>query len=171
VALKILTRWAPPSHRDHWRVNCQLDTGAQANIISIENLKKINIFVNNIKKESQLKWIAVNSDEIPSFGKNIIKCLYKQRCYSTAFLIVDFPCNTILGLTICNNHKVISLINVINNLKNDKNTNNLNEYKVLFEGLGCLPITYNIHIDNNIQPKIDCPRKVPFQLMYDQIRG
>jgi len=105
--------------------------------------------------------MTVNSDEIPSFSKNIIKCLYKQRCYSTAFLIVDFPCNTILGLTICNNHKVISLINVIYDLNNDKDTNNLNEYKVLFEGLG-FPITYNIHIDNNIQHKIDCPRKFHF---------
>jgi len=95
-----------------------------------------------------------NSDKIPSLGKNIIKRLYKQRCYYTAFLIVDFPCNTLLGLTICNNLNLVSLINVIIIVNNDKDTYSLNEYKVLFEGLGCLPITYHIHIDNNIQPKI-----------------
>lgn len=67
----------------------------------------------------------------------------------------------------CNNLNLISRINLINN---DKDISILDEYEDLFEGLGCLPITYHIHLDTNIQPKIDPPRRFPFKI-YDKLES
>jgi len=93
---------------------------------------------------------------------------YKQKHYLIEFYIVDFSCNTILGLETCNNLKLIHRINVINN---SKEISILGEYEYeVFEGLGCLPITYHIYLYANIQPKIDPPRRVPFKI-YDKLES
>jgi len=148
-------------------VNCQLDTGAQANIMSIEIFNKMNLNLSSIVKQSNVKLMAFNSNKISTLGKSTIKCFYKQKYYLIEFFIVDFSCNTILGLETSNNLNLISRINVINN---SKEISILDEYEDLFEGLGCLPITYHIHLDTNIQPKIDPPRRVPFN-MYDKLES
>jgi len=62
-------------------VNCQLDTGAQANIMSIEIFKEMNIAVSSIKKQSNVKLMAFNSNKISTLGKSTIKCFYKQKYY------------------------------------------------------------------------------------------
>jgi len=148
-------------------VNCQLYTGAQANIMSIEIFNKINLDFNSIGKQSNVKLMAFNSNKISTLGKSTIKCFYKQKYYLIEFYIVDFSCNTILGLETCNNLKLIHRINVINN---SKEISILDEYEDLFKGLGCLPITYHIYLDANIQPKIDPPRRVPFKI-YDKLES
>ena len=38
----------------------------------------------------------------------------------------------------------------------------VNEYKDVFEGLGCLPIDYNIQLQDDAKPVIHSPRKIPF---------
>ena len=38
----------------------------------------------------------------------------------------------------------------------------LNEYKDVFEGLGCLPGDCNIQLQDNGKPVIHPPRKIPF---------
>ena len=37
-----------------------------------------------------------------------------------------------------------------------------NEYKDVFEGLGCLPGDYNIQLQDDAKPVIHPPRKIPF---------
>lgn len=51
---------------------------------------------------------------------------------SIDFYIVNFTCNTILGLKTCNELNLISRVNVT---KNDTGINILDEYSDLFEGL------------------------------------
>jgi len=82
--------------------------------MSIDTFEKMNINVNDIKKQSHIKFMAFNFNKISTLGKSIIKCFYKQKCYFIEFFIIDFPCNTILGLTTCNNLNLISRVNLIN---------------------------------------------------------
>lgn len=56
-----------------------------------------------------------------------------SKYYLIEYFIVDFPCNTILGLETCNNLNLISRINVI---KDAKEISIIDENKDLFEGLG-----------------------------------
>lgn len=58
------------------------------------------------------------------------------------------------------------LLNVINN---NSSLSVLNDYNDIFEGLGCLPIKCHIHINDEVQPIIDAPRKIPYAL-HEQLR-
>jgi len=60
-------------------MNCQLDIGAQANMISIEILKKMNIAASSIIKQSNVKLLDFNSNKISTLGKSTIKCFYRQK--------------------------------------------------------------------------------------------
>jgi len=59
--------------------NCQLDTGAQSNIMSIEIFNKMNLDFNSIEKQSNVKLMAFNSNKISTLGKSTIKCFTNKN--------------------------------------------------------------------------------------------
>ncbi|XP_050548981.1 uncharacterized protein K02A2.6-like [Daktulosphaira vitifoliae] len=145
-------------------LKCQIDTGAQVNIISINNFLKLNLKESLINKNIKVKLMSIHSKVIPAVGSCNIKCGYKNKFEDLVFYIVNFDCTTILGLPTCSKLNLIQRINYLSDSENFT----LVSYKDIFEGLGSLPIKCHIHVDPSVQPIIDAPRKIPFSL-YSQL--
>jgi len=83
---------------------------------------------------------------------------------------VDFDCITVLGLASCKQLNLLQRVNVVNNNSSPCSSHSvLEDYNDVFQGLGCLPIKCHIHINHEVQPIFDAPRKIPFAL-YEQLR-
>jgi transposase InsO family protein len=133
--------------------------------MSRNNFLKLNIKEFIINNKITTKLMSIHSKNIPAIGICNLKCYYKNQLEFLLFYIVDFECTTILGLPTCSKFNLIKRINCVN-----ENPDNLfvNKFSDIFEGLGCLPFKCHIHINPNVQPIIDAPRKIPFAL-YDQL--
>ncbi|CAI6364864.1 unnamed protein product [Macrosiphum euphorbiae] len=147
-------------------ISCLLDTGAQANIMSLHNLLKLKVSEASIIKKNTTKLMSIHSIDIPTLGTCSLRCCYKNSIEVITFFIVDFDCITVLGLASCQQLNLLQRVNVVNN---NSSHSVLKYYNDIFEGLGCLPIKCHIHINNEVEPIIDAPRKIPFAL-YEQLR-
>lgn len=127
-------------------MECQLDTGAQVNIMSKNNFLKLKINEFIINKQLTTKLVSIHAKVIPAIGTCKLKCYYKDNFEFILFYIVDFDCITILGLPTCNKFNLIKRINCVS----DTNKSIINKYNDIFEGLGSLPIKCHIYIDHSV---------------------
>lgn len=127
-------------------MDCQLDTGAQMNIMSKNNFLKLKINESIIKKQLTIKLMSIHAKVIPAIGTCKLQCYFKNDFEFILFYIVDFDCTTILGLPTYNKFNLIKRINCVNNT----NKYIINNHNDIFEGLGSLPIKCHIHIDHNV---------------------
>ncbi|GJQ71222.1 hypothetical protein Trydic_g10965 [Trypoxylus dichotomus] len=70
----------------------------------------------------------------------------------------------ILGLEVCVELDCTKKECISKCSRNKEINDILEQYKICFEGLGCLSGTYHIEIDKTVKPGIHPPRKVPFAL-------
>ena len=92
-------------------------------------------------------------------GKATILVGTREKFTPVDFQVVDHKSQPILGLQTCLDLQLIKRMYTVN----PKDPNQLlNEYKDVFEGLGCLHGDYNIQLQDNTKPVIYPPRKMPF---------
>ena len=78
------------------------------------------------------------------------------------FIIVDVEnTHNVLSGEACKSLQLIKRLQTITETPSGDVTN---EYPELFEGLGKLPGTYAIKLDNNVRPVVNAPRRVPVAL-------
>lgn len=138
-------------------VKCCLDTGAEANVMSYRNF--LSLKTNSKILSSPTKLMSFSGEYIPVKGKTILKCHIKEKWHNIEFMLVDLKCESIIGLPTCNYLELIQRISTVNH------ADVIKEFNDCFKGLGCLPGKVEITIDDNIQPVIDAPRKIPFKLL------
>lgn len=157
---------SPTSNEREWNIivnvlgndlKCQVDTGAQANIISLDTFKSLNLskFTKNVKNNI----LTFSGEKLPVLGVCYLSLLFKGEFYSTIFYIIDMQCNSVIGLQTAVDMKLVHKVNVVN-LINKKFAN----YSNVFEGLGLLKNQCSLKVNSNIQPVVDPPRKIPFTL-------
>lgn len=161
---------------DRVNVNVKLDTGAQRNVISFENLKQLCSDEPNLEKfDAVLK--AYGGTTIPVLGKCFLTCTFENRNPSILeFIVVEGNTNvpTVIGSPTLKKLKLVQRIDVIHesevksSLKKEKVAKNkfVDKYKKVFSGIGCVKnFKYDIKLEDDAVPKILPCRKVPVVLM------
>lgn len=161
---------------DRVKVNVKLDTGAQRNVISFENLQQLCSEEPNLEKfDAVLK--AYGGTKIPVLGKCFLTCKFENRSPSMLeFIVVDGNTNvpTVIGSPTLKKLELVQRIDVIqenkvkNSLKKGKVAKNkfIDNYKKVFSGIGCVKnYQYDINLEDDAEPKILPCRKVPVVLM------
>jgi len=141
-----------------YTVHCKLDTGAQANVISYQRLKKM--------KYSKAK-ISPTNKTLRAFGgsKIVLGICYidvelNNKLQNLCFFISKIDTKTILRYSAC---KQFNLVKDINQLQVRTPESIIKEFADVFEGQGCLK-TVSIILAKNAQPHIAAPRMIPLAL-------
>ncbi|RVE62485.1 hypothetical protein OJAV_G00157530 [Oryzias javanicus] len=135
----------------------RLDTGADCNVISMGDLRKLRL--DKKVSRSYSKLVAYSGQQIQTKGKIVLTCQYKDKTYDMEFEVIKSKAPAILGGESCEEMGLVKRLHV---LKTE--TDILEEYEDLFTGLGCLPGLYHIKTDPKVSPVVHAPRKVPVAL-------
>lgn len=168
------------NRNDEWKINvnlnniwtkCQIDTGADTNVISKDTLNSIMTQTNrkiHIQRTNN-KIFSFSGEIVPNLGSCMLQCEFenglKTKIY---FIVVDCKCQTILGWKTCEKLGIVKRIYKIQNnlqLDCDRSVQSVvSKYSHTFEGIGCLPNEVHLDIDETVKPKV-CPiRRIPFSL-------
>lgn len=140
------------------RVTFKLDTGAQANILRLCD----------IRRDAQLKSTTAvlkdyNDQRISVMGVCNLNVKSKGRVHRLKFFVIsDRNRQPILGRAACER---LGLVQRVHAVQSDSSAEKIfTDYKDLFTGLGCLPGQHAIDIDESVPPTASACRKVPFAL-------
>jgi transposase InsO family protein len=138
------------------RVKLKVDTGSQANIISIDDIEKMR--PKPVLKRTKSTLTSYTGDKLPVIGQTNIR--YKQE--DLIFFVTDSEVKQVplLGLK---SSRDLGIIKVVFNTEIQKK-DPIQEYPKVFSGLGCLKDSYKIRIDTSVSPVVHPPRNVPATL-------
>jgi len=138
-------------------IDCQLDTGATCNVISLEDVCAIQHTKSPpLQPEaSQLK--CYDNSIINTLGQCTLECNYQGKTYKLCFKVIDGDQKPLLSGTTCTELGLITVHAVCN----VESTKLIELYDDVFKGLGCLGDEYHIDIDKSIPPVQHVPRRVP----------
>ena len=136
----------------------KLDTGVQCNIISKRSYDQIS---KRPLLKSKTKLVTFGGHKMKACGKACITCEYKEKYTIIEFEVVKEDVPNVLGLRTCKEMKQVQRIDSISTAPSDM----LDEYKDMFEGLGCITdTTHHIKINKHSKPVVHPPRRVPVTL-------
>lgn len=142
-----------------------LDTGAEANVISLSTFQSLGLH-RQIIKPTVSKLISYGGGDIPILGHCILNLEIKNVKLPTRFFVCNSPNQpTLLGLKTC---EIFCLVKKICSVKDPafgSYHDFMLQYQDVFEGLGCLPRFCHITLKENAVPHIDPSRRVPFKLL------
>lgn len=150
-------------------IDCILDTGAACDVIGLDNLCRILQNNNPNYKASDTKLKCFGGNIIKPLGEIWLSCLRDNKVHRLKFQIVNYKHCPLISAETC---EVLGLIKVCNKITDDKYCTNdakqiLLQYEDVFQGLGCLEGEVSLEIDENIQPNIQTPRRIPMSLRND----
>ena len=138
-------------------VKCQLDTGSTCNTISYVDFCKI-CFDESKLKSSNVKLKLYDGTILTPRGQSEIQCRYKDKLLNLLFQVVEDPLVPLLSAEAC---EQLGLLQINFAMCND---DIISKFPDVFEGLGCLPGSYEIAIDHLVSPVKHAPRRVPVSI-------
>lgn len=176
-----LNEWQIQILCNKFKLICQIDTGADTNVISKQTLDKIMSF--SKKKIPIFRFNNIiytfSGEIIPNLGSCKLNCKFDNGIISNIyFVVVNYDCQTIIGWRTSEKLGIVKRIFKINktnpqgdfNISQRSVKNLVEKYQNTFEGLGCLPYKAHLDIDMNIKPKV-CPvRRIPYSLQ-NKLKG
>jgi hypothetical protein len=143
-------------------VQCKLDTGAEANVISVGTLQSLSKICKPAIQSTSTVLTAYNNNKIKPAGTVNLPVLHKGCTYDLEFFVVSHDASTILGLPSC---RVLDIVRRVDHISTSQSTTDiLNDFKDVFSGLGCYPGKHHIVLDNKAIPVVHAPRRVPLAL-------
>ena len=144
-------------------VNCKLDSGAEANVMSAETYKTLQAVSDLQPTATTLS--AYNNSRITPLGIATLTVKHKGKEYGLEFFIVAHDAATILGLPSCSHLDILRRVDaVIASPAAVTESSLLDEYAEVFSGLGRFPGEYHIALSDDAVPVIHPPRRVPLAL-------
>ncbi|XP_011664712.2 uncharacterized protein K02A2.6-like [Strongylocentrotus purpuratus] len=147
-------------------VDFQVDSGASANILPLRHLEGADY----VLKPSKKKLMMWNEITMAIEGVSRVKMLNpktKQK-YSVEFIVVDKDFTPLLGSTVSQHLKLITVNNEnfirvhAASSQKDKACKPEERYAEVFDGeLGEMPGEVNLQVDKEVQPTILPPRRLP----------
>lgn len=149
----------------NFNVNYKVDSGACANLISLNQLNKMNFDTNHIYKTND-NLVTYSRQKIPIIGKCKLIIKFKNKSYLTEFYVNQEPREALLGLKTITALKIITINKEISSV--DKNVegykNIINKNLDLFQGIGRIGKPYHIETEEDVKPIKMPVRLVPFAL-------
>lgn len=153
---KVATEWNVEVTVNKKKIVCQIDTGAQANILSSETADMLKI--KDILKNTSMRIFTFSGERIPVLGTVDLNIWYTNKNFNSKFFIVNIACKNIIGIETA---IAMNLIKQVNSISINKL---IEKYSDVFNGLGLLQNECNLRIRDNVEPIIEPPRKIPFKL-------
>ena len=151
----------------------KVDSGAKCNVISMEQLKTVQLPV-KIDSSKTVSLISYSNDTIKTLGTTSLNCKFSDRNAMLKFHVVDSKAKTILGLQDALNLKLLKLhpdVHEINTKPTHIPIDIWNEYPYVFEEKpGRLPVTYRIKLNPDIPSVIKPARRLPHG-MVNQVKS
>ncbi|XP_022805149.1 techylectin-5B-like [Stylophora pistillata] len=126
-----------------------MDTGTQANVLPLSTLESLSSKPHIAKTHTKLT--AYNGMNIPVIGKCTLQIHHKDAIHSVPFIVTDTRSPSLLGLQTSVDLNLIKRIWMVN--ANEPEF--MQEYKDVFEELGCLKGEHHINIDPSVTPQHD----------------
>ena len=196
--LEARSEWAEKIQLSGKLIECKIDTGAQANVIAMETLRKSFQNIEIVKSDVTLR--AYNNTEIPCVGRVSFLAVLNGFTRHIKFCVVPIRAKTILGLQ---SSVDLGLVNINSSLpmtdqpsvrecvvtqtKNDRRESEIcgasttplfsgtvaAEYADLFDNTSLGTIKgepYDIQLREGSTPVVNATRITPFAIM-DKVRG
>ena len=139
------------------RIDCQLDTGSTCNTISFQDFCKLSPNGDEMTS-TNVKLKLYDGTILTPKGQCEINCRYNEKSHALLFQIVEDFLTPLLSAEACEQLDLLQ----INCAVTDDTA--ISEFADVFEGLGCLPGTYEIELDSAVSPVKHAPRKVPVSM-------
>jgi hypothetical protein len=144
-------------------LKCKLDSGAEANVMSLSVFNTLTS-PGHIRHTASIL-TAYNNGCIKPSGIATLSLQHKGQCFATDFYVVDYAATTIIGLPTCRQIDVLRRVDAVSPIGSTDNTHDLiSQFADIFSGLGCFPGEYHIEIDPRVTPVIHPPRRVPLAI-------
>jgi len=163
------TDWLIETNIKNKPVKMQLDTGAKCNVMSVNTFENLKLKCHVEKTDSILK--SYSGHTMTTEGIVSLPVKVKDSVYEINFHLVQPNVETILGAEACVKMNLVKRVSAVENQTNHVKSENTGtpkdickKFPDIFTGLGCLPGKHHINLDNNCQPKVHPPRKVPVAL-------
>lgn len=141
-------------------VSMKLDTGAQCNVLPLHIYNQIS---DRPLKPSKSRLVSYSGHRLNTVGKVTLLVSTKNKYVPIEFEIVKDKSTPLFGLKACLELNLISRLFSLN-CENASSEEILENYRDVFEGLGCLPTEYRIRLEKDAKPVINPPRKIPYAL-------
>ena len=136
-------------------MNFKLDTGSDANILSLNMLKLIQPMPEVSKSSITMR--AYNGGYIPSIGEAKVTLSYKNNIIESTMQIIKQCRQPILGAIDCKNLNIVKRVNAV---VTDSVANVRQKYPELFMGHGSLPGEHSFVLKEDVTPVIHAARRV-----------
>ena len=155
---------------DKQRITFKLDTGSEANVIpwaiygQLDNKPAL--------QRPRCRLITYSGHRISPRGETILGI----NGQPTKFQVVDNG-SAILGKQACQNLNIIRLVDSVQEIDQQQHSREpataaagsraqktVKHYTDVFSGLGCIKTNAVIHVDSNVQPVVDPPRRIPYAI-------
>ncbi|KAB0794830.1 hypothetical protein PPYR_11669 [Photinus pyralis] len=164
------SQWEVPVSINGTILLCQLDTGAETNVMSLTdfsrlNLKKglINVSHNSVR--------TVSGERLELAGEVDLTCHIQSSDHIIKFHVIKVGCKPILGLQTCIDLKLLKRVNQVtfNKYEVQSTQSIITQYNEVFKGLGLIKSQCRLQINKNVTPIREPLRKIPFKL-YESLK-
>ena len=156
--------WTETLIINNTEIKFQLDTGAKCNVMSKSTFETTNLDLAFSKSDAPLR--SYSGHIIKTLGSVILPCKYRKKMYQIKFHVINSEVQPVISAETC---KEMGLVKRIHTVSSVLPGDIQKVYGDLFQGLGCLPGTYTINLDDSVQPVVHAPRKIPISLK-DQVK-
>ena len=136
-------------------MNLKLDTGSDANMLSLNMLKLIQSMPEVSK--SSITMCVYNGGCMPSIGEDKVTLSYKNNIIESTMQIIKQCRQPILSAINCENLNIIKRVNAV---VTDSVANVRQKYPELFLGNGSLPGEHSFVLKEDVTPVIHATRRV-----------
>ena len=148
----------------------KVDTGAQANVISDSELKRVS--PHSIIRPSLIKLTAYSGHTLPILGVAEVEIEYNQLKRKVSFHVLgeEMKARTLIGLPSIKQLGLLDGMGSISHVSSKQSGDDtgkcpiVEEFKDVFTGLGKLETEYKIVIKPDAKPTMCAPRSVPYAL-------
>lgn len=154
--------WIVPITVNYTIMPFKPDTGAQANLMSEADYRQLSVKSKMYPARTRVR--GYTGERVPVKGRCVVTFEHRGQRLKAQLLIVAQEVQPILGLKACENLNLVKRVYVVASQPQGDQHPFMEEYRDVFEGLGCLPGEHKIHIEESVAPVVRACRKVPFAL-------
>lgn len=141
-------------------IRFKLDSGADVCVMSKSSFQEAGFNLSTLHHSGNILR-EVSRNILPVLGHFKGKLCHKNKTFITKIYVVDLNCNNLLSRDAC---IALNLIIRVDEVVDNHQCDLFKKYKCVFEGIGRLPGTHTLLIDESVPPVVSSSRKIPIKL-------
>lgn len=153
--------WLENLRVENKKISFKCDTGAQVNVLSLRDLKKVVDDENPKWSDTTVVLEVFGGTRILPLGKKSLNIYKNDETFETEFIIIKEKVRPILGLNSLIELKMLNNININSVNRCDSKNLIINKYCELFQGVGQFEKPLELRTQPGAEPVVRPPRRVP----------